>query len=78
MVFISKTYLKSPKDIRPKSTLFSHKIPNKRNHKQIALNDVSDIEFKDFMNLWKGCAKDQFSFSVNNMTWLSGNSLIDC
>lgn len=51
LVFISKFYLKRPKDKRLKSTRFCHKIPNKRKHKQIALNDLSDIEFNNFMNL---------------------------
>ena len=32
---------------------FIMKIPNKREPKQIASNHSSDIEFKEFMNLYK-------------------------
>ena len=31
------------------------KIPNKRVLQQIALNRSSDIDFKDFMNIYKKC-----------------------
>ena len=34
---------------------FIMKIPNKRELQQIAFNHLSDIEFKDFMNLYKKC-----------------------
>ena len=30
------------------------KIPNKENFNKNASNDLSDIELKDFMKLWKG------------------------
>ena len=32
---------------------FIMKIPNKRKVQQIAFNHLSDIDFKDFMNLYK-------------------------
>ena len=31
------------------------KIPNKQEPQQIAFNHLSDIDFKDFMNLYKKC-----------------------
>ena len=31
------------------------KIPNKRELQQIAFNHTSDIDFQDFMNLYKKC-----------------------
>ena len=36
---------------------FIVKIPNKREFQQIAFNHSSDIDFKDFMNLYKKCTK---------------------
>ena len=33
------------------------KIPNKKELQQIALNHSSDIDFQDFMNLYKKCIK---------------------
>ena len=44
------------------------KIPNKENFNKNPLNDLSDIELKDFMKLRKGYAKEQISFLENNAT----------
>ena len=32
------------------------KIPNKREHQQIGIIYLSDIDFKDFMNIYKKCS----------------------
>ena len=39
------------------------KIPNKRELQQIALNYSSDINFKDFMNIYKKRTQNHFFFS---------------
>ena len=53
-VFISLSYFKVPKDVRLITThFFIMKIPNKRELQQIALNHSSDIDFKDFMKIFK-------------------------
>ena len=61
--FITKLYFKVPnKDIRLNSThLFIMKIPNKRELQQIALNHSSDIDFKDFMKIFKKCTAEPHS-----------------
>ena len=51
------------------------KIPNKRELQQIALNHLSDIDFKDFMKLYKDYAKEPYSFLVNDTTLSSDNPL---
>ena len=54
IVFITQSYFKVPKDVRLDSTyFFKMKIPNKRELQQTALNHSSDIDFKDFMNIYK-------------------------
>ena len=54
IVFITQSYSKVPKDVRVNYTHFSiMKIPNKRELQQIALNHSSDIDFKDFMKIYK-------------------------
>ena len=54
IVFITQSYFKVPKDDRLNSThFFIMKISNKRELQQIALNHSSDIDFKDFMNIYK-------------------------
>ena len=65
-----------PKDVRLNSTLFFiTKIPNKRELLQIALNHSSDIDFKDFMNVYKKYTKEPYSFLVNDTTLPSDNPL---
>ena len=55
-IFISQTYLKVPKDIRLNTThFFIMNIPNKRVLQQMSLNHSSDIDFKDFMKIYKKC-----------------------
>ena len=54
IVFNTQSYFKVPKDERLNSThFFIMKIPNKKELQQIALNHSSDINFKDFMNIYK-------------------------
>ena len=48
---------------------------NKKELQRIASNVSSDIEFKDFMKLYKDYIKEPFSFLVNNTTLPSGNPL---
>ena len=52
-----------PKNIRLNSThYFVMKIPNKIELQQIALNHLSDIDFQDFMNLYKKCTENHILF----------------
>ena len=54
IVFITESYFKVPKDVRLNSThFFIIKIPNKRELQHITLNHSSDIDFKDFMKIYK-------------------------
>ena len=69
VVFITQSYFKVPKDVRLNSThFFSMKIPNKRELQQIALDHSFDIGFKDFMNIYKKCTTETYSFLVNDTT----------
>ena len=76
IIFIMQSYFKVPKDVRLNSThFFIMKIPNKSELRQIALNHLSDIDFKDFMNIYKKCTKEPYSFLVNDTTLPSDNPL---
>ena len=76
IVFIMQSYFKVRKDVRLNSThFFIMKIPNKRELQQIALNHSSDIDFKDFMNIYKKSNKESYSFLVNDTTLPSDNPL---
>ena len=76
IVFITQSYFKVPKDVRLNSAhFFIMKIPKKRELQQIALNHSSDIDFKDFMNIYKKSTKEPYSFLVNDTTLPSDNPL---
>ena len=76
IVFIMQSYFKVPKDVRLNSThFFIMKIPTKRELQQIALNHSSDIDFKDFMKIYKKCTAEPYSFLVNDTTLPSDDPL---
>ena len=76
IVFITQSCFKVPKDVRLNSRhFFIMKILNKKELQQIALNHSSDIDFKDFMKIYKECTKEPYSFLVNDTTLQSGNPL---
>ena len=59
LVFITQSYLAVPKSIRLNSTHYLiMKIPNKRELQQMPFNHSSDIDFKDFMSLYKKCTAE--------------------
>ena len=51
------------------------KIPNKRELQQIALNHLSDIDFQDFMDLYKKYPAKPYSFLLIDTTVESDNPL---
>ena len=76
IVFITQSYFKVPKDVRLNSTHpFIMKIPNTTELQQIALNHSSDIDFKDFMKIFKKYTAEPYSLLVNDTTLLSDNPL---
>ena len=50
------------------------KIPNKRELQQITINHSSDIDFRDFMNLYKKCTAKLNSFLVIDPNVASDNT----
>ena len=76
IVFIIQSYFKVPRDVRLNSThFFIMKIPNKRELQQIALNHSSDIDFKDFMKIFKKYTAEPYYFLVNDTTLPSDDPL---
>ena len=71
LVFITQSYF----TVRLNTThLFIMKIPNKRELQQLAINS-SDINTKDFINIYKRCTDKAYSFLVNDTTLASDNLL---
>ena len=51
------------------------KIANKRELQEIAINHSSDIDFTDFVKIYKKCTSEPYSFFVNDFTLPSNNPL---
>ena len=69
LVFITQSYFKVQKDVTLNTThFFIMKILNKRELQQIAINHSSDINTKDFANIYKKCTSTPYSFLVNDTT----------
>ena len=76
IVFITQSYFKVPKDVRLNSThFFIMKIPNTRELQQIALNYSSDIDFKDFMKIYKKYTAEPYSILADDTTLPSDDPL---
>ena len=76
LVFTTQSYLKVPKDVRLNTTHFSiAKIPNEGELKQTAINHSSDIDTKDFPNIYRTCTAEPYFFLVIDTILASNNPL---
>ena len=76
LIFITQSYFKVPKDVRLNTShFFIMKIPNKRELQQIAINHSSDINTKDFIEIYRKYTDKPYSFLVIDTTLPSNNSL---
>ena len=54
---------------------FIANIPNNREIEEIAINHLSEINTKDFVNIYRKCTDEPCSFLVNDTTLASNNPL---
>ena len=74
LVSITQLYFDVPKDVRLNTShFFVAKIPNKREINQIAHS--SDINTKDFVNIYGKCTAEPYSFLVHDATLAPNNPL---
>ena len=63
LVFIRQSYFSFPKDMRLNSTHYLiMKINNKRELQNIAINHSADIDYKDFVKIYRECTRKPYSF----------------
>ena len=75
LVFIIQFYFSFPKDVRLNSTHFLiMKINNKRELLNIAINHSVDIDYKDFVKIYRECTKEPYCLTIDT-TLPSSNSL---
>ena len=76
LVFITQSYFSVPKDVRLNSTHnLVMKINNKRELQNIAINYSADIDYKDFIKMYKKCTKEPYNFLAIDTTLPSINPL---
>ena len=76
LVFITQSYFSVPKDVRLNSTHYLiMKINNKRELQNIAINHSADIDYKDFVKIYRECRKEPYSFLTIDTTLPASNPL---
>ena len=69
LVFITQSYFSVPKDVRLNSTHYLiMKINNKRELQNIAINHSADIDYKDFVKIYREYTKKPYSFLTTDTT----------
>ena len=68
LVFITQSYFSVPKDVRLNSTHVIMKINNRKEWQNIAINHSADIDYQDFMKIYRECIKEPYNFlTIDNM-----------
>ena len=63
LVFITQSFFSVPKDARFNTThYFIMKISNKRELQNIAINHSADIDYQDFIKIYRECIKEPYNF----------------
>ena len=76
VVFIVQSYFSVPKDLGLNPThYFIMKINNRRGLQNIAINHSVDIDYKDFMKIYRECTKEPYSFLTIDTTLSASNPL---
>ena len=65
LVFITQSYFSVPKYVRLNST---HYLINKNELQNITINHSAYIDYKDFMNIYRECTKEPYSFLIIDTT----------
>ena len=76
LVFITQSYFSVPKNVR--LNLTHHlimKINNKRDLQNISINHSADIDYKDFVKIYRECTKEPYSFLTIGTTLPVSNPL---
>ena len=62
LIFITQSYFSVSKDVRLNSTLYLViKINNKRELQNIAINHSADIDYQDFMKIYRECTREPYN-----------------
>ena len=69
LVFITQSYFCVSKDVRLNSTHYmTMNINNRKELQNIAINHSADIDYKDFMKIYRKCTKKPYNFLTIDTT----------
>ena len=63
LCFLTQSYFSVPKDVRLNCTHYIiFKLNNKRELQNIAINQSSDIDYKDLVKIYRNCTREPYNF----------------
>ena len=69
LCFLTQSYFSVPKDVRLNCTYYIiFKLNNKRKLQNIAINHSADIDYKDFVKIYRDSTKDPYNFLIIDTT----------
>ena len=76
LVFITQSYFSVPKDVKLNSTHYLIKrINNRKKLQNIVINYSVDIDYNDFMRIYRECTRETYSFLTMDTTLSAGDPL---
>ena len=76
LVFNTQSYFSVPKDVRLNSTQYLiMKINNERELQKIVINHSGDIDYQDFMKIYRECTREPYKFLAKDTTLPASNPL---
>ena len=71
LCFLTQSYFSVPKDVRLNCTHYViFKLNNKRELQNIAINHSADIDYKDFVKIYRNCTKEPYNFlTIDTYQW---------
>ena len=76
LVFITQSYFSVPKNVRLNSIHYLiMKINNRKELQKSAITHTADIDYKDFVKIYRDCTKKPFSFLTNDTTLSASDPL---
>ena len=69
LVFITQSYLSVPKDVKLNSTHYLiMKINNRKELQNIVINHSADIDYNNFVRIYRVCTRNPYSFLTIDTT----------
>ena len=69
MCFLTQSYFCLPKNVRLSCSHYViFKLNNKREVQNVAVNHSADIDYTDFINIYRNCTKEPYNFLTIDTT----------